>query len=627
MTLMERALAIREAALGPVHPDVALVLNNLASLGFSHRRFPQATSLFVRALTYEEQHLRTQTIVLSEERLASFLRLHRTKEELVYSLVHARLDDSRTRHLALATALLRKGRSAEELASISRTIYRSLGAEDRDTFEQLRALRTQLATLSLAGPGRRAPADHARLLEELTERGDALETSLARRSALLRDLKNLPYPEQIVERVAARLPKDGALVEFIVYRDRPPGTSSTRETGEPRYLALLLFPDGRTGAVDLGSAAPMDRAIQRLREAFAKEAVAWQPAAEEVYRLAFLPLRPVLGKTRRLFLAPDGRLSLVPFDALHDGRRSLIDRFDFTYLQSGRELLPRPEGGTPSDAVVILADPDLSAPSVPPPSKDASTERSPTSARLFATQCKDSVARGWAALPSTRQEAEALQHLLPQARLLLGVDATKEALLQVKAPGILHVATHGFFLEDIPQDADVPGGARGLGETSGNKGPTQCPANPMLRSGLVLAGVQAPVEEGVPPRHENSLATSLELLGMDLWGTQLVVLSACDTGRGDVKPGQGVYGLRRALRVAGAETVVMSLWKVNDETTRHFMEAYYRRLLAGQGRTEALHEAMKAIREAQPHPYSWASFIAVGQRGPLRGLTPPGAQP
>ncbi len=122
------------------------------------------------------------------------------------------------------------------------------------------------------------------------------------------------------------------------------------------------------------------------------------------------------------------------------------------------------------------------------------------------------------------------------------------------------------------------------------------------------------------PPPDSALATALELAGLDLWGTQLVVLSACDTGRGDVKLGQGVYGLRRAFVVAGAETVVMSLWKVNDETTSTLMEAYYRNLLAGQGRATALREAMRWLRATQPHPHYWAPFIVLGRDAPLREL-------
>jgi CHAT domain-containing protein len=121
--------------------------------------------------------------------------------------------------------------------------------------------------------------------------------------------------------------------------------------------------------------------------------------------------------------------------------------------------------------------------------------------------------------------------------------------------------------------------------------------------------------------------TALELAGLNLWGTQLVVLSACDTGRGDVKRGQGVYGLRRAFVVAGAETVVMSLWKVDDETTRKLMEAYYTHLLAGQGRATALSEAMRWLRATKPHPHYWAPFIVLGRDAPLRELGPTPQEP
>ncbi|RKH47070.1 CHAT domain-containing protein, partial [Corallococcus llansteffanensis] len=175
------------------------------------------------------------------------------------------------------------------------------------------------------------------------------------------------------------------------------------------------------------------------------------------------------------------------------------------------------------------------------------------------------------------------------------------------------------FLEDAPPPPDSRAVASfgSLGEDA----LASSPADPLLRSGLVLAGASAPVPSGdsamaVAP--DNALVTALELAGLDLWGTQLVVLSACDTGRGDVKLGQGVYGLRRAFLVAGAETVVMSLWKVNDETTSTLMEAYYRQLLAGQGRTAALREAMRELRRTLPHPYYWAPFIAMGREGPLR---------
>ena len=165
---------------------------------------------------------------------------------------------------------------------------------------------------------------------------------------------------------------------------------------------------------------------------------------------------------------------------------------------------------------------------------------------------------------------------------------------------------------------------RAVGKPSYSVAPPP-PLDPLLRSGLVLAGASVPEVQPGAGHLDESIVTALELAGMDLWGTQLVVLSACDTGRGDVRLGQGVYGLRRALMVAGAETVVTSLWKVNDGTTAELMEGYYRRLLTGQGRAAALREAMKELRQKKPHPYYWAPFIAIGQDGPLRGLVPLGA--
>jgi CHAT domain-containing protein len=245
--------------------------------------------------------------------------------------------------------------------------------------------------------------------------------------------------------------------------------------------------------------------------------------------------------------------------------------------------------------------------------------------RFLSTLREGQAHRAWATvpLPGTRQEAEAIQRLLPQAQLFLGPQATKERLLHLPAPGILHLATHGFFLEDAP----APTRSRAVGHFGalGEDPLAARPPDPLLRSGLLFAGARAPAPDASSPTQpppDSALATALELAGLNLWGTQLVVLSACDTGRGDVKLGQGVYGLRRAFIVAGAETVVMSLWKVNDETTRTLMEAYYTNLLAGKGRANALREAMRALHATQAHPHYWAPFIALGRDGPLRELRP-----
>src|SRR5262249_47788368 len=199
----------------------------------------------------------------------------------------------------------------------------------------------------------------------------------------------------------------------------------------------------------------------------------------------------------------------------------------------------------------------------------------------------------FAPLPGTELEAKQIKSLFPNTELLLGERATKASLKRVVAPRILHIATHGFFLEDQPVST------RGL---SGDKGDrrgltaTLKIENPLLRSGLALAGAN----RGTGSSGEDGILTALEASGLNLWGTQLVVLSACDTGVGEVRTGEGVYGLRRALVLAGSETQMMSLWPVSDRWTQELMVAYYRGLQRAQGRAEALRQVqLKMLKDVK----------------------------
>ncbi|MCA1556110.1 MAG: CHAT domain-containing protein, partial [Acidobacteria bacterium] len=228
---------------------------------------------------------------------------------------------------------------------------------------------------------------------------------------------------------------------------------------------------------------------------------------------------------------------------------------------------------------------------------------------------------------------------LPGVRVLTQSQATEAALKGVSGPRVLHVATHGFFLPDQPLEAAT-------GETRGIKlvgGETPAPVrveNPLLRSGLALEGANSRQSAN----GEDGILTALEAAGLDLWGTKLVVLSACETGVGEIKSGEGVYGLRRALVLAGSESQVMSLWQVADDATRDLMVSYYKRLLAGEGRTEALRQVQLEMlrgnsRDAGApqlglvlktggaagfsHPYYWAAFI---QSGDWRGMNGPASK-
>ncbi|NOJ92511.1 CHAT domain-containing protein [Corallococcus coralloides] len=624
----ERALAITEAVFSENHPDVAGSRHSLALLRVAQNRLDEAVELFTRAFTASEQRLRQEALGFSERRLDSLLRLLREDEERINTSLREHPDHAGLRRLALGAALLLKGRSVEETAGISRAVYRSLGAQEHETLERLRGLRSRLASLWLEGGESLPPAAHQQQLKELAEQADALEADLARRSAPLRALAALPSPADIVDRVAQALPQDGALVEFIYYRDNSLADNGASRTTGLRYLALVLLPDATTRAIDLGPAGPMDLAASNLRAALARRDADFLPHAQALYRRSFKPLLPLLGKTRRVFLSPDGQLSLVPFAALHDGRQFLVEAFDFTYVTSGKDLLPRAQENAPATSVVVIANPDFiaaSASSASATGADSSRTGRSTALERFFSALGKTEHRAWnlSPLPGSGEEAQAIQRLLPQAQLFLGSEATKLRVMQLPTPGILHLATHGFFLEDAAAAANSRGVVQ-FGALSEDTSAAEAP-DPLLRSGLLFAGASAPKPPGskvssTPP--DNALATALELAGLDLWGTQLVVLSACDTGRGEIKNGQGVYGLRRAFIVAGAETVVTSMWAVQDQATSRLMELYYRNLLAGQGRAVALREAMRAFRQLRPHPHYWAPFIVVGRDAPLRGLNP-----
>jgi CHAT domain-containing protein len=142
--------------------------------------------------------------------------------------------------------------------------------------------------------------------------------------------------------------------------------------------------------------------------------------------------------------------------------------------------------------------------------------------------------------------------------------------------------------------------------------------SPLLRSGLALAGANTWLRGGSPPVDaEDGLLTAEDVSGLDLRDTEMVVLSACETGLGDVRTGDGVYGLQRAFTLSGARTLVMSLWKVPDLQTEELMVAFYRRLLAGEPRALALRAAQREIREKYPEPLFWGGFVCQGDPGPL----------
>jgi CHAT domain-containing protein len=619
--LYRRALVIREKALGPEHPKVADSLNNLAILYMAKNDIAQAIAHQSRANAISERNLKLNLAIGSERQKLAYLATisNQTERTISLQLRHAP-DDSVARNLAAALILQRKGRVLDANSESLSALRSRFNAEDRALLDQLTDARTQIARLALDGPQRMNAEQYRDSIKSLEGQAEKFEKEISRRSDEFRAY-SLPIT---LEAVRAAIPDDAALIEFTSYRPfNAKATKGDDAYGQPRYVAYVLRREGEIRWKELGEATAIDMAIAAFRKALR------DPRREDVKRLAravdakvFQPLRPLLGNMTRLLISPDGSLNLVPFATLVDERgRYAVERYSITFLTSGRDLLrlqaPRESKGGP----LVVAAPDFGRRSQVEMSPLEKQEKDAPEGEVKAESARSAIKDFYfPPLPHAEREGEALRALLPDATLLTKGHATKAALAQVRSPKLLHIATHGFFLEDQQLTSAVERGARALSddpvralqrlEQSGVR-----IESPLLRSGLALAGANEHKED------DNGILTALEVTGLNLWGTKLVALSACDTGVGEVKNGDGVHGLRRALVLAGAETQVMSLWAVSDKATRELMVAYYGRLKQGQGRGEALRrvqlEMLKNVNRR--HPYYWASFIQSGEWANLEG--------
>ena len=220
----------------------------------------------------------------------------------------------------------------------------------------------------------------------------------------------------------------------------------------------------------------------------------------------------------------------------------------------------------------------------------------------------------FSSLPGTHKEGKKIAKKLG-VEPWLDNDALEGKLKTRQSPHILHIATHGYFLENSKFDPNQIqfGVADSYNRLSFGL------ENPLLRSGLALAGANTWLErKPLPLEAEDAMFNAEDVSGLDLLGTELVVLSACNTGIGEVRRGEGVFGLRRAFVLAGARTLVMSLWKVPDEQTQQLMEFFYDHILDGESRAESLRKAQLAMKKKYPDPLYWGAFICQGDPSPLQ---------
>ena len=613
--LFERALSIRETTLDSNHPYVANSLNNLAGLYQAENKVDRAIELYSRGSAIQEENVSIMISQSSEARRQQYINALSPMISVVVSMnAKDNPDNSAATQLALSTILQRKGRVLDAVANTAEQLRSQLSPENRELLDELNSVRGSIANLRFSGTGGLSRAQYQSEIAQLEERAERIEETLTRGSAEFA-IETTPVS---IAAVQALIPDEAALVEFVRYRPLD-FNQSHNYWGPARYAAYVLTSQGEAQAIDLGEAAPIDRLISQFQAGLSSRATNIKTIGRQLDEQLMSPIRPFLDSKTQLLLSPDSQLTLIPFEALvSEDDRYLIEKYQTSYLTSGRDLIKLQTNSPGQQPPVILANPDYEQ-AIAAGSAGARPARSVDAASLTFNP-----------LPGTATEAEAIAPLLPQASLYTQDKATETVLKQLNAPSILHIATHGFFLPDVAFVPTAKTSARGPGasldvvevESPMSDAPENITAsnleNPLLRSGLALAG--ANTRSRSANDSEDGIFTALEASGLNLHGTQLVVLSACETGVGAASTGEGVYGLRRAFVTAGAESQLMSLWQVDDYGTSELMSLYYENLMnQTQGRGESLRNAQLALMNTgtYAHPYYWSSFIVSGDWRPL----------
>ena len=651
--LYRQALEIKKRVLGENHPDYAISLNNLASLYKQHGEYAKAEPLAREHLRLEIAFVARTIAFLPEASAMAFPRKQRGCDRLLGVL---RKMPAASGADAYGSVWRSRGLVSRSLAQRRRAIASTPKA--KEVLRELQSTAQQLAQLTLSVPKPEQRAARQKRLAELNEKKERLEEELGRVSSEFD--RSREVAEAKPEDLARLLPKGTAMVEFyraMVWNPPPGGKGKWLE--EAHYDAFLLrLGDGpastKVAWVQLGPAKPIDDAATAWRAAITGRPQPDSPhpnplpkgegtqslprprAGEGGGEGTLVPERflreklwdkiePHLAGCSTLVIIPDSSLCFLPWPAL-PGRKPgtcLLEDYALATAPSGHQLYaaltePQSAGGK-----LLLAG---------GVNYDAQPSALPDAAGLLAARGVPAreITRGpamttkspWVALPGTEREIEDVEKLWPgkpAPTVLRGSAAGEESLRQL-LPGsrYVHLATHGFFADEKFRSMfghDVKGEQLFGGEEMITAKRAQVTArNPLILSGIVLAGANLPPKTdslGIPTG-EDGILTAEEIVNLDLRGTELVVLSACETGLGSVAGGEGVMGLTRAFHLAGARNVIASLWKVDDQATAALMKLLYHKLWKEQK------PAMVALREAQLAIYHNPEQIGqlAGTRGP-----------
>jgi len=658
--LYERALAIQEKIYGPNHSTVAATLRGLAQVRAMTDEPDEAFSLALRADEVGRGHWQLIATTLSEREALAYARERASGLDLALTLAVRKTPQRQLQERPATQETTRDMWSAvvrsralvlDEMAARHRTVSSSTDPRMAQLSETLTSARERLAHLVVRGPGSEPPERHHKLLDETRQEKERAERALAEQSQTFR--AELARAKIGFDDVAAALPSEAALVAYVRYGQHDfsgvrPGRN--RKDPVPHYMAFVWkHTQADPVAVPLGPAASIETLVTKVRRQIAQESRSpgraakrseadYRQMGEALRHAVWSPVSSYLRDARRVFIVPDGALHLVNFAALPTGESSYLLETGprIHYLSAERDLVPvgeQEENGMDLLAMGAPAFQETSLFASLRPQKNVTqvsvpgfAHGTPTAStyRGLRSVCENFQTMQFETLSASAREVSDVAALWRRpGRTFGGTEsntvqltgaAASESAFKQQAHGkrVLHLATHGFFL------GGKCASALGTGEKPGGDASVSLPGeNPLLLSGLALAG--ANYRQAAGPDEEDGILTAEEIAALDLSGVEWAVLSACDTGIGEVKAGEGVLGLRRAFEVAGARTLILSLWPVEDQAARDWMRQLYRaRLVLGLTTIDAVHQAnLHALRRRRAtgqsaHPFYWAGFVAAG---------------
>jgi CHAT domain-containing protein/tetratricopeptide (TPR) repeat protein len=422
---------------------------------------------------------------------------------------------------------------------------------------------------------------------------NALEKKLAASSELFASHNDrVRYTWKDIQR---KLKADEAAIEIVRFR------KFNFEFTDTAYYAALIVKPGipLPEVVIFGNGNFMDTKLLTLY----KNSIKLKLQDEKSYDGFWRPIALKLQGTKKVYLCPDGAYNQINLNSLYNPqtKKFLIDELEVQQVTNTRDLLALPRKTSIRNAIMI-GFPDYKT--LPESGKVLPDETPATITDSLKREFETTIN----ALPGTLTEVNLISKIFKEknitTEIATGMSANEAFLKKLQSPSVLHIATHGYFLSNIETKGDSRGSFMGVD-------PVKADENPLLRSGILLAGAQKTIS-GVRTSSEDGILSAYEAMNLNLDDTELVVLSACETGLGEVHNGEGVYGFQRALIIAGAQAIVMSLWKVNDQTTQELMTAFYSFWMEGKSKREAFLLAQNKIRSNHPEPYFWAPFILIG---------------